>query len=84
MFGAGWQHRQGALVRTHTTCTHTAPCHLAKQDNYLDPLWQAWLSSVDTVPSTGLPAEYFDTPAKYFAYSFLGIVALLVVGFFVQ
>jgi hypothetical protein len=53
-------------------------------DNYLDPLYQAWLSSIETVPSVGLPPEYWDTPAKYIAYSFLGIVALLVVGFFAQ
>jgi hypothetical protein len=32
----------------------------------------------------GLPPEYYDTPAKYIAYSFLVIVALLVAGFFVQ
>jgi hypothetical protein len=52
--------------------------------NYLDPLYQAWLSSIETVPSVGLPPEYYDTPAKYIAYSFLVIVALLVAGFFVQ
>eukprot|EP00882_Tetradesmus_deserticola_P006072 GHRQ01006392.1.p1 GENE.GHRQ01006392.1~~GHRQ01006392.1.p1 ORF type:complete len:277 (+),score=74.64 GHRQ01006392.1:279-1109(+) len=53
-------------------------------DNYLDPLYQAWLSSIETVPSAGLPPAYFDTPAKYIAYSFLGIVALVVAGFFSQ
>jgi hypothetical protein len=50
----------------------------------MDPLWQAWLSSIDTVTSTGLPAQYFDTPSKYVAYAFLAIVALVVVGFFAQ
>lgn len=53
-------------------------------DNYLDPLYQAWLSSIETVPSVGLGSEYYDTPAKYIAYSFLAIVSLLVAGFFVQ
>ncbi|WIA09241.1 hypothetical protein OEZ85_008649 [Tetradesmus obliquus] len=53
-------------------------------DNYLDPLYQAWLSSIDTVPSAGLPPAYFDTPAKYIAYCFLCIVGLVVVGFFSQ
>lgn len=53
-------------------------------DNYLDPLYQAWLSSIETVPSAGLGPEYYDTPAKYIAYSFLAIVALVVVGFFSQ
>jgi hypothetical protein len=53
-------------------------------DNYLDPLYQAWLSSIETVPSAGLPPAYFDTPAKYIAYCFLCIVALVVVGFFSQ
>lgn len=53
-------------------------------DNYLDPLYQAWLSSIETVPSVGLPPEYFDTKAKYIAYSFLAIVALMVAGFFAQ
>jgi hypothetical protein len=53
-------------------------------DNYLDPLYQAWLSSIETVPSAGLPAAYFDTPSKYIAYCFLCIVALVVVGFFSQ
>lgn len=53
-------------------------------ENYMDPLWQAWLSSIDTVTSTGLPAQYFDTPSKYVAYAFLAIVALVVVGFFAQ
>ena len=53
-------------------------------DNYLDPLYQAWLSSVDTVPSAGLGAEYYDTPAKYIAYSFLAVVGLLSAGFFAQ
>lgn len=45
---------------------------------------QAWLSSIETVPSVGLGSEYFDTPAKYVAYCFLGIVGLLVAGFFSQ
>jgi hypothetical protein len=53
-------------------------------ENYLDPLYQAWLSSIDTVPSAGLPHEYFNSPSKYVGYTFLAIVALLVVGFFVQ
>jgi hypothetical protein len=53
-------------------------------DNYLDPLYQAWLSSVETVPSVGLGPEYYDTPAKYIAYSFLGVVGLLIAGFFAQ
>lgn len=53
-------------------------------DNWLDPLYQAWLSSIDTVPSVGLGPEYYDTPSKYIAYSFLSIVALVVVGFFSQ
>lgn len=53
-------------------------------DNYLDPLYQAWLSSIETVPSAGLPQEYFNTPSKYFAYGFLCIVATIVSGFFFQ
>jgi hypothetical protein len=53
-------------------------------DNYLDPLYQAWLSSIETVPSVGLPSEYFDTKAKYIAYAFLAIVGLMVAGFFSQ
>lgn len=53
-------------------------------DNYLDPLYQAWLSSIETVPSAGLPHEYYDTPAKYIAYAFLAVVALLISGFFAQ
>jgi hypothetical protein len=53
-------------------------------DNYLDPLHQAWLSSVETVSSAGLGAEYYNTPSKFIAYGFLAVAALLVVGFFVQ
>lgn len=53
-------------------------------DNYLDPLYQAWLSSIETVPSAGLGPEYYETPAKWMAYGFLGIVGLVVVGFFSQ
>ena len=52
--------------------------------NYLDPLHQAWLSSVDTVSSAGLGPEYIATPSKYIAYGFLAVAALLVVGFFAQ
>jgi hypothetical protein len=48
------------------------------------PPSQAWLSSVETVSSAGLGAEYFATPSKYIAYGFLAVAALLVVGFFVQ
>lgn len=51
-------------------------------EQYLDPLWQAWLSSVETRPSAGLGMEYYDTPAKFLAMGFLCIVALVVVGFF--
>lgn len=51
-------------------------------DNYLDPLYQAWLSSIETVPSAGLPNEYWDTPARFFAYAFLGIVTLALAGVF--
>jgi hypothetical protein len=53
-------------------------------DNFLDPLHQAWLSSVETVSSAGLGAEYFNTPGKHIAWGFLAVTALLVVGFFVQ
>jgi len=53
-------------------------------DNYLDPLHQAWLSSIETVSSAGLSAEYFNSPSKWIAYGFLAVTALLVVGFFVQ
>lgn len=53
-------------------------------EQYLDPLWQAWLSSIETRPSAGLGMEYYDTPAKFLAYGFLAIVALVVVGFFAQ
>lgn len=53
-------------------------------EQYLDPLWQAWLSSIETRPSVGLGMEYYDTPAKFLAYGFLCIVALVVVGFFAQ
>jgi hypothetical protein len=45
---------------------------------------QAWLSSVETVSSAGLGAEYFATPSKYIAYGFLAVAALLVVGFVAQ
>jgi hypothetical protein len=30
----------------------------------------------------GLPAEYFNTPAKWVAYAFLALTGLLVTGFF--
>jgi hypothetical protein len=45
-------------------------------------LLQAWLSSIETVSSAGLPQEYFNTPSKYFAYGFLCIVACILSGFF--
>jgi gamma-glutamylcyclotransferase (GGCT)/AIG2-like uncharacterized protein YtfP len=51
-------------------------------DNYLDPLYQAWLSSIETVPSAGLGAEYWNTPSKFLAYSFLGVVALVAAAVF--
>eukprot|EP00775_Hariotina_reticulata_P010328 gene10328-10485_t len=53
-------------------------------ENFLDPLYQAYLSSITTVPSVGLGPEYWNTPSKYLAYGFLSIVALVVVGFFAQ
>ncbi len=45
-------------------------------------LLQAWLSGVETVTSTGLGSEYYNTPSKYVAYSFLAVVALLVSAYF--
>lgn len=51
-------------------------------DNYLEPLYQAWLSSIGTVSSAGLPAEYFNTPAKYVSYGFLLLCAIAAGGFF--
>lgn len=53
-------------------------------DNFLDPTYQAWLSSVDTVTSAGLPNEYYNTPGKYVAYSFMLIAACVVSAFFLQ
>lgn len=53
-------------------------------DNYLDPLHQAWLSSVETVSSAGLGEEYWCTPSRFIAYGFLAVAALLVVGFFAR
>ncbi len=47
-----------------------------------DPLYQAWLSSIETVPSAGLGAEYWNTPSKFLAYSFLGVVALVAAAVF--
>ncbi|KAI8477334.1 MAG: hypothetical protein J3K34DRAFT_455214 [Monoraphidium minutum] len=51
-------------------------------DNYLDPLHQAWLSSVETVSSAGLGPEYYNTPSRAISYGFMAVAALLVVGFF--
>lgn len=45
---------------------------------------QAWLSSVPTVTSAGLGAEYYNTPSKYVAYSFLLVTACIITGFFFQ
>eukprot|EP00877_Chromochloris_zofingiensis_P001162 jgi/Chrzof1/11046/Cz05g21180.t1 len=53
-------------------------------DNYLDPVYQAWLSSIETVPSVGLGPEYYNTPAKYIAYAFLAMVGLVVAGIFLH
>lgn len=50
-------------------------------DNYLDPDYQAWLSSIETVPSTGLGPEYWNTPSKYLAYCYLAFVGMLVFAF---
>lgn len=40
------------------------------------------LAGVETVPSVGLPAEYFNTPSKWVAYAFLAMASLLVGGWF--
>jgi hypothetical protein len=45
-------------------------------DHHLDPLWQAWLSGLETVPSAGLGREYFDSPSKHLATGFLVMVAV--------
>jgi len=31
---------------------------------------QAWLSGIETVPSTGLSWEYFNCPSRYISYTF--------------
>lgn len=49
-------------------------------DNYIDPLYQAWLSSIETVPSAGLGPEYWETPSKYVAYGFLLLLSILTLG----
>lgn len=33
-------------------------------DQLMSPLYQAWLSSIETVTGTGLGPEYFDTPSR--------------------
>ena len=45
---------------------------------------QAWLSSIQTVSSAGLPSEYWDTPSKYIGYSTLLAVALGTLAVFSQ
>jgi hypothetical protein len=45
-------------------------------DHHLDPVWQAWLSGLETVPSAGLGPEYFDAPSKHLATGFLVAVAV--------
>mmetsp|Transcript_3715 Transcript_3715/g.7991 ORF Transcript_3715/g.7991 Transcript_3715/m.7991 type:complete len:320 (-) Transcript_3715:1139-2098(-) len=53
-------------------------------DQFLDPMHQAWLSSVETVPSAGLPNDYFNTPSKYIAYGFLAMVMAVTAGCFLH
>jgi hypothetical protein len=49
--------------------------HSQKLPNVTDTasssLLQAWLSSIPTVPSAGLPLEYWNTPLKLLNYSIL-------------
>jgi len=45
-------------------------------DNHLEPLWQAWLSGLETVPSAGLGREYFDSPSRHLGTLFLAAAAL--------
>jgi len=52
--------------------------------NFLDPVHQAWLSSIDTVTSAGLGAEYYATPGRYVTYSLLTVVGAIVCAFLSQ
>ncbi|MEW5306203.1 MAG: hypothetical protein WDW38_009061 [Sanguina aurantia] len=51
-------------------------------DNYLDPLYQGWLSGIETVSSAGLGPEYYDTPSKWISYIFLAMVAIIGAAFY--
>uniref|UniRef100_A0A7S3VHR1 gamma-glutamylcyclotransferase n=1 Tax=Dunaliella tertiolecta TaxID=3047 RepID=A0A7S3VHR1_DUNTE len=46
-------------------------------DNFLDPVYQAWLSGIETVPSTGLPSEYFNCPSRYISVTFFILAMIL-------
>lgn len=45
-------------------------------DHHLEPLWQAWLSGLETVPSAGLGREYFDSPSRHLGTLFLAAALL--------
>ncbi len=45
---------------------------------------QAWLSSIETVPSAGLGSEYFNTPGRYISYSLLLMSLVVVGGYLIQ
>lgn len=89
----GKRHKAMAFVSTHmaTLAAEVVPTETymrllreGASDNYLDPLYQAWLSSVETVPSAGLGAEYWNSPSKFLAYSFLGVVGLVAAAVFTR
>ena len=89
----GWTAKAKAFVSTPLALlpTEVVPTEkymktlrVGAAENFLDPLYQAYLSSIPTVPSVGLGPEYWNTPSKYLAYGFLSIVALVVVGFSAQ
>ncbi|GFR51346.1 hypothetical protein Agub_g13769 [Astrephomene gubernaculifera] len=54
------------------------------RDNYLEPGYQAFLSGISTVPGAGLGSEYYSTPSKYMAYSFLLVVGLIALAYLCQ
>lgn len=40
------------------------------------------LAGIETVPSAGLPAEYWNTPSKYISYAFIAFTGLMAASIF--
>jgi hypothetical protein len=49
-------------------------------DQHLHHDYQAWLSSIETVPSAGLPGEYFDTPKNKVQHTLQYLLATVAIG----